>query len=154
MLWTSNCLQKLGHPADSIWKMPIVSPRLRARKSPRHPAESVLSEKSGHALPDQRHRVLDHCQRFQAQEIHLEQAEIVQRPHRILADDFVSFGVAAERHVFGQIAIADDDAGRVHAGVARKSFQHGRVIPQLPRRRFRLDRASSVPDFLGRGLRA
>ena len=34
------------------------------------------------------------------------------------------FRVAAERHVLGEIAIADDDAGRVHAGIARKSFEY------------------------------
>ena len=80
-------------------------------------------------LSDQRHRVFDHGQRFQPQKIHFQQPEVVQRIHRILADDVVAFDVAAERDVFGKIAITDDNAGRVHAGIARKSFQRRSRIP-------------------------
>ena len=83
-------------------------------------------------------------QRSQPKEIHLEQAEVVQRTHRILRDHFLFLRVAAQRDVFRKIAIADDDAGRVHSEVARPPFQQDRVVPQLPRRRFRIDGAPQL----------
>ena len=48
---------------------------------------------------NERQRVLDHGKRFQPEEIHFEEPEIVKRPHRILADDIVAFHVATERDV-------------------------------------------------------
>ena len=83
-------------------------------------------------------------QRSQAKEIHLQQAEIIQRPHRILGDYFLFLRIAAQRNVFRKIAIADDDPGRVDAEVGRASLQQRRVLPQLPGGRFRFDRASQL----------
>ena len=96
---------------------------------------------------NQHERVLDHGQRFQPEKIHLEQAEIVQRAHRILADHVVAFDVAAERDVIGQIAIGDDDTGRVHPGIAREALERLRVFEQLFRLWFGRDRAFQFRIF-------
>ena len=76
-------------------------------------------------------RVLDDGQRFQSEKIHFQQAEISERPHRILTDDVVAFHIATERDVFGQVAIGDDDAGRVHAGVTGQAFKNFAVLKEL-----------------------
>ena len=96
---------------------------------------------------NQRQRVLDHGQTFEPEEIHLEQAKIVQRTHRILADHVVAFDVAAERDVIGQIAIGDDDTGRVHPGIAREALERLRVFEQLFRLWFGRDRAFQFRIF-------
>ena len=70
-------------PPDSIWKRPIVSPRLKSAKLGRVIERDVLERKFRFALMDQRDRVLDHGERLQPEKIHLQHAEIVQRVHRV-----------------------------------------------------------------------
>ena len=104
-----------------------------------------------HARPDQRDRVLDHRQRFQPEEIHLQHPKVGERSHRELADDIRAFAVAAKRHVFRKIAIADDDSGGVHASVAREPFQNRGVIPELFRRRLAFDCPFQIRRLFGSG---
>ena len=90
---------------------------------------------------NQPHRVFNHGQRLESEEIHLEQTEIVQRSHRILTDHVVAFHVTTERDVIGQIAIRDDNAGRVHPGIARQTLERLCVFEQLLGLRLGGDRA-------------
>ena len=104
------------------------------------------------AFPNKRERVFDHGQCFQAKEIHLQQSEIVERAHRVLADDVVAFYIAAQRDVFGQIAIGDDDTSGVHASVARKTFENLSILKKLFGFPLRRDRALQLRVFLNRCL--
>ena len=61
--------------------------------------------------------------------------------------DFVALRVAAERDVFREIAVADDDAGGVHADVARPAFEQDRRIPRVAASPVRSRSPSSVPEF-------
>ena len=86
---------------------------------------------------DQLERVLDDGQGGQPQEIHLEQAELLQAHHVVLGDDFVFVGLV-ERNQFPQRQRRDHHAGRVDAGIARHALQALR----------------DVQDFLDAGLLA
>ena len=90
-------------------------------------------------LLDQLQRVLDDGQRFQAEEIHLEQAEFAERLHRVLRDDAVVI-VQRQRHVIGQVVVGNDHARGMHAGLARDALERQRGIDHRrarfpPRRR-------------------
>ena len=64
---------------------------------------------------------------FKPEEIHLEQAQIADRPHRVLRDDGAVL-VFFQRQQVDQRLVANDDAGGVDRGVARQVFQdEGRV---------------------------
>jgi hypothetical protein len=65
-------------------------------------------------LLDEPQRVLDDGEGFEAEEIHLEQAEFAERVHRVLGDD-AAVVVEGERHVVGQVVVGDDDAGGMDA---------------------------------------
>ena len=80
---------------------------------------------------NQGQRVFDHGQRFQPQEIHFQQAKIVERSHGILADHVVAFDVVTKRDVIRQIAICDHHACSVHARVARQTFEDFGMIEKL-----------------------
>ena len=92
--------------------------------------------------------VLDEREGLQTQEIHLQQAEIVQRTARVLGDDLLPL-VPGERDVFVEIPVADDDAGRVHPRVAGEALEDERVVPHLPRGGFGLDGLFQLGVFLG-----
>ena len=64
-------------------------------------------------LFDEIERVLDDRQRLQPEEVHLQQAEVAQRIHRVLRDDFVRVRAGGERHNIRERLRADDHAGRV-----------------------------------------
>ena len=76
--------------------------------------------------------IADDRQRFQAEKIHLQQAEIADRAHRVLRDDGAVF-VLLERQQIDQRLIADDHAGGVHGGIAREVFEDERGIDQFAR---------------------
>ena len=75
---------------------------------------------------DDGQRVLDHVEVAQAQEVHLEQADLLDRLHRVLGDGAVDLravlphaGVGElERDDVGQRAVGDHDGGGVDRGVA------------------------------------
>ena len=71
-------------------------------------------------------------QRLQPEKIHLQQAEIADRTHRVLRDDRAVF-VLLERQQIHQRLVADHHAGGVHRGVAREIFQDERRIDQFAR---------------------
>ena len=109
-------------PGDSTWNTPMFCARLSRSKA----AASSSGISSGvdflaGRLLDQLQRVLDDGERFQAEEIHLEQAEFAERLHRVLGDD-AAVVVRGERDVIGQVVVGDDDAGGVDAGLARDAL--------------------------------
>ena len=84
-------------------------------------------------------RLLDHLagvandrQRLEAQEIHLQQAQVAHRPHRVLGDDGAVF-VLLERQQVHQRLVADDHARGVDRGVARQVFEDERRVDQFAR---------------------
>ena len=73
------------------------------------------------------HGILDHRQRAQAQEVHLQQTELFELRHVVLRCHGSIYG-RLQRHKFINRLGGDDDAGRVHGGVAWQSLQlHGHV---------------------------
>ena len=73
--------------------------------------------------------VVDDREVAQAEEVHLEEAQLFDRCHRVLRDDRVV--VHAQRHVVDDRAVRDDDAGRMGRGVARHAFDLPRHVDQL-----------------------
>ena len=92
----------------------------------------------GNFLANQDGRVVKDREGFEPQEIHLQHPQVPKRSHGVLADDAAVIG-AEERDILGEIAVADDDAGRVDAGVPLDPFQDGCVLPELRRRGLCLD---------------
>ena len=95
------------------------------------------------------HCVVDDGERFQPEEIHLQQPEIGQRPHRILADDVVSFrcrGGAGCIRTRSRSPITTPAA--CTPALRDKPFEHGRVIPELAGRRLGLDGSFQLGIFL------
>ena len=66
------------------------------------------------------------------EEVHLQQAQVAHRPHRILGHDDAVF-VLLERQQVHQRLVADDHARRVHRGVARQVFEDESGVDQLAR---------------------
>ena len=84
--------------------------------------------------------ILQQGQRAQAQEIHLEQADLLQIPHDPLRGDdrfFLAGSVIAlahhalQRYIIGKWTIGDDDAGGVGAGVAIGAFELASNVDQF-----------------------
>ena len=71
---------------------------------------------------DQLERVRDDGERRQAQEVHLEERQLLQAVHVVLRDNFVFVGLV-ERDDVAQRQRRNHNAGRVNAGVARHAFQ-------------------------------
>ena len=111
-------------------------------------------------LLDQLDRVVEQRQGAQAQEVHLEQADLFQVAHDPLRrDDRLAgprAGVVAladdalQRHVIGQRAVGDHHAGRVRAGVAVGAFQLAGDVDQLAHLRVGLVRLLEVGALLQR----
>src|SRR5699024_5559967 len=79
---------------------------------------------------DQLRRVLQDGQVAQAEEVHLQKAEVLQRRHRVLGDD--ALVVLGQGHVFVHRAFRYDNARRVRGGVARHTLQGlGRVYERV-----------------------
>ncbi len=93
----------------------------------------VVEGKSRHVKPDTMpgvdhvHGIVNDCERFQPQQIHLEHADFFQRAHLVLGDDRIAFGVStgalgwcrAHRHILRERTRRDDDTGRVYRHVPR-----------------------------------
>ena len=88
--------------------------------------QRVHVERDAVALRDHGHRVVDHGERLEAEHVHLEHADLLQRAHLVLRDDGVLAAVAAagalgrrgaDRHVLRQRPRGDHDAGGVHRHV-------------------------------------
>ena len=146
----AEILAQARHPAGFELEDADRFPAIQKRERRCVVERQFVNRETRNALADQRHRVLNHRERFQPEEIHLQHPEIGQRPHRELADHVRALAVAAERHVIREIAVADHHARRVHARIARQAFQHRRVIPELPHRGFGLDRLFQLRRLLRR----
>ena len=73
-------------------------------------------------------RVADDGQRAQTEEIHLEQAELLDGAHRELGgDDLV---VALERHIIGDGLVGDEHARRMGGGMAGKTLERAAGVDQ------------------------
>ena len=112
----------------------------------------LVDVESGFLWPDERDGVGDDGQRFQPEEIHLQHPEIAERTHRVLAHDR-AVARAGQRDVFGEIAVADDHARRMHADVPRQPFERRGVFPHLLRRALLLDRFFQLGIFVDRSRR-
>ena len=73
-------------------------------------------------LLDQVHRGAEDRQVAQAQEVHLQQAGLLDVAHRPLGDDVLLAGHAAQRDVFGQRLVGDHHGGGMRADVARQAL--------------------------------
>ncbi len=97
------------------------------------------------ALLDELRRLAHDGQGAEAEEIDLQQADLLDDLHRPLADgaDAAQPGLAAgrpvERHVVHQRLVGDDDAGGVAAGMAGHAFDLPRGVDQFPDARLALD---------------
>ena len=89
---------------------------------------------------DEPERVVNHGERREAEEVHLEHPRLLERVHVVLCDDdrFIVARAAgalgalrADGDVLVERAGGDHDAGRVHAGVAREPLERDRVVEQL-----------------------
>ena len=75
--------------------------------------------------------VVDHRQRAQAEEVHLEQTHLLDHAHVELRHDFIAVR-AVQRHVVRDRLGRDHHAGRVHARVPRQPFQPLADLDDLP----------------------
>ena len=80
------------------------------------------------------HALADHRQGAQAQEVHLQQPDLLAAPHGKLGGDHLVlvliFGLV-EGHKVGNIVRSDDDPGGMHRGMAGEPFQHLGMADQL-----------------------
>ena len=110
-------------PPDSNWKMPLVKPLVKisyvfASSS----GKSSMTSSTPRCFSIRRLRVFDDRERRQAEEVHLEKAELLEAAHVVLRDDFVLVRLV-KRDEFLQRRRRDDDAGGVDRRVARHAFQ-------------------------------
>ena len=125
--------ERSGPP--SSWKTPIVS----ARRS----SSNVFSSSSGIVvdvgpvagrLLDQVERDLDDVEVAQAEEVHLQQAELfdtvhlVLRHHRRVFERGSGLGLALDRQVLGQRFAGDHHRGRVDAVLAAQALEPARDV--------------------------
>ena len=80
---------------------------------------------------DQLQAVVDDGERGQPEEVHLEQAHLLDGLHVIGGDDCVVLG-ARDGDQFGERLGRDDHAGGVHAGAAHQAFESLRGVDQFP----------------------
>ena len=92
-------------------------------------------------------------QRLEPEEVHLQEAEVAHRPHRVLGHD-AAVVVLLERQQVDQRLGADDDAGRVDAGAAGLVLEDQGVVHQFLRDGFALVGGLEVGVFLQRVLQA
>ena len=74
-------------------------------------------------------RVLEHGEVAQAEEVHLQEAQLLERGHGVLRDD--ALVVLREGHVLVDGPLGYDDAGRVHARVAGHALELPRGVYEL-----------------------
>ena len=75
------------------------------------------------ARVDEAHRDVEHRQRLQAEEVELHEARGLDVVLVVLRDERARLLVLEDRHVIPERPLADDDAGRVLAGVAREPLE-------------------------------
>ena len=81
-----------------------------------------MSMQTPSALLDQLQRRLDHVEVAQAEEVHLEQAELGDVVHAELRDD-LGVALLLQRQVLGERLVADDHAGGVDGVVADEALE-------------------------------
>ena len=118
-------------PCDSNWKMPVVLP-LAEELVNFGIVESERGKIERHAaiLLDQLHSVIEHGERGQAQEIHFQQADALERVHVVLRRYFIPVRLI-ERNDFRERLRRNHHAGGVRGGVARQAFQAQRDADQF-----------------------
>ena len=82
-------------------------------------------------LADQLDRVGEHGEGAQPQEVHLEQAELLDRPHGVAGDELRALGILVERNVLVQRLVGDHHGRGVHGSVPRAAFQGPGDLPEL-----------------------
>ena len=102
-------------------------------------------------LLDELQGVLDDGERGQAEEVHLEKAELLEAAHVVLGDDFV-FVRLVKRDEFFQRRRRDDDTGRVDATRCAPCLPACRRRPGLLRRGDRLLRSVLEAGLLREGF--
>ncbi len=76
-------------------------------------------------------RVIENGERGKPEEIHLQQAHLLDGDHVERSDNFVVFGLV-QGNELGQRTRRNDYSRGMHAGVADQAFQLARGIQQLP----------------------
>ena len=71
-------------------------------------------------------------ERLEAEEIHLQQAKVSDRPHRVLRHDGALL-IGLEREQIHERLVGDDDPRRVHRRVAHEVFESKRRVDQFAR---------------------
>ena len=79
-------------------------------------------------LLDKFERVVNEREGSETEEVHLEKPKLLETIHVVLCDDFLFVG-AVKRDQLLQRMWRDDDAGGVHAGIARHAFELARRHP-------------------------
>ncbi len=87
---------------------------------------------------DQLDRLVDHVEVAQAEEVHLQQAERLDRVHRELGHDLLVGALLLQRDRVDQRLGADHDAGGVDRVLADEPFERPRQVDDLLRRRIGL----------------
>src|SRR5467141_2688131 len=81
-------------------------------------------------LEDQLQRIRKNGERGQPQEIHLQQAHLLDGDHVEGSDNFVVLG-AVQGDEVGERARSNDHSGRMHAGITHHSLEFSRSLDQL-----------------------
>ena len=90
----------------------------------------VLQPEAGFAFLYALHGVVENRQVAQAEEVHFQKAEFLQRRHDVLTDDRIL--VFGQRDVLVHRAARNHDARRVRRRVARHAFQRARRVDEVP----------------------
>ena len=83
-------------------------------------------------LPDQLAGPLQDAERLEAQEVHFQQADLLDHGTFVLGDDFLGPRGLVERHEIRQRLIGDDHARRVHRGVAGEALELAADVDHSP----------------------
>ena len=77
----------------------------------------------------QLHRVVQNGEVPKTEKVHLQKSQLLERDHRILADDGVI--IARKRHIIHHGVFRNDDAGSVCGGVTRHALERARRVDEL-----------------------
>ncbi len=119
---------RIGPP--SSWNTPIESPRQSmASVSASSSGTASMSSSTPRVVADDLERVGDHVEVAQAEEVHLQQAEVLDAVHLVLRDDrrvldvLPALGLALDRQVGGERLLGDHDRGGVDAVLAAQPLE-------------------------------
>ena len=123
--------QRLAHARDSNWKTPIASPRGE------HRVRLLVVERDRRDVEagDELDGLVDHVEVAQAEEVHLEQAELLDRGSVELRHDLLVGALLLERHRVHQRLRADHDRGGVDPVLAGQPLERLREVDDLLRDR-------------------